>query len=146
MATKSSRKKKNDSTELVIKELGAVTLPRELAEAQVTPKTLKAYQEKLLAFTAPQILAPLFEQLRLGVSRGDMDMMEMAAKIFSLVGNGNGGFSITNNIIQNNTNQGSGPAWSFDAAARRGAEKRTAAREAAAAEIIDVEPVPAAGA
>lgn len=146
MATKSRRKKTADSTELVIKELGAVTLPRELAEAQVSPKNLKAYQEKLLAFTAPQILVPLFEQLRLGVSRGDMDMMEMAAKIFSLVGNGNGGFSITNNIIQNNTNQGSGPAWSFDAAARRGAEKRTAAREAAAAEIIDVEPVPAAGA
>jgi hypothetical protein len=71
-----------------------------------------------------------------------LEFMEMAAKIFSLLGSGNGGFSITNNIIQTNTNQSAGPAWSFDAAARRAADRRSAAREAA---VIDVEPVAATG-
>ena len=81
-----------------------LVLPPSVAAQKVTAKNIAsgAYQSKLRALFAPQILPQLFRSLMAGIQSGDPVKMRQGWEIYQMLG-GKGGVNI--NLQQNNVNQ-----------------------------------------
>lgn len=115
-------------------------LPEHVKEApvmhrkKVTKRSLQRYSEQMALLHSTALIPEMFKQLYQKACLGDAYAISKIAEIYQYTQRGNGGVSITNNIVQNNANLSSGGNAGFDAVVRELAKSRSDQRQSFALE------------
>lgn len=109
---------------------------------KVTKRTLPSFNEAMMLIHAPEVFRQFWQATLASLRAGDKDIIKMVAEgIGYIKGGGGGGFTLNQNILNQNAVAGvQSPVMGYDAFARQLAETR-AGHAIAMPQVVDAIPV-----